>query len=133
MNRMEIFRIRTDDRRGEQLIVLKEREGNGRLLPIIIGPYEAEAIRMKVRGVKTARPLTHDLLQDTIKQLGATLERIVIDNLDKGTFFAKLVLRMDNDHEVRVDARPSDAIALALRSGAPIFVEEKVLSLTAAL
>ena len=133
MNRMEIFRIRTDDRRGEQLIVLKEKEGNGRLLPIIIGIFEAESIRMKVRGVKTARPLTHDLLKDTIEQLGATLERIVIDNLEKGTFFAKLVLKTNNGHEVRVDARPSDAIALALRTEAPIFVEEKVLNLTAAL
>ena len=133
MNRMEIFRIRTDDRRGEQLIVLKEKEGNGRLLPIIIGIFEAESIKMKVRGVKTARPLTHDLLKDTIEQLGATLERIVIDNLEKGTFFAKLVLKTNNGHEVRVDARPSDAIALALRTEAPIFVEEKVLNLTAAL
>ena len=133
MNRMEVFQIRTDDRRGEQLIVLKEKGGNGRLLPIIIGIFEAESIRMKVRGVKTARPLTHDLLKDTIEQLGATLERIVIDNLESGTFFAKLVLKTTNGHEVRVDARPSDAIALALRTEAPIFVEEKVLNLTAAL
>ncbi|MCK4261727.1 bifunctional nuclease family protein [bacterium] len=133
MNKMEIFRIRTDDRRGEQLIILKEKNGNGRVLPIIIGIFEAEAIRMKVRGVKTARPLTHDLLKGTIEQLGATLEKVVIDNLDKGTFFAKLVLRTNSGREVMVDARPSDAIALALRASSPIFVEEKVLSLTAAL
>ncbi|MCK4436517.1 bifunctional nuclease family protein [bacterium] len=133
MNKMEIFRIRTDDRRGEQLIILKEKNGNGRVLPIIIGIFEAEAIRMKVRGVKTARPLTHDLLKGTIEQLGATLEKVVIDNLDKGTFFAKLVLRTNSGREVMVDARPSDAIALALRASSPIFAEEKVLSLTAAL
>ncbi|MCK4325921.1 bifunctional nuclease family protein, partial [bacterium] len=118
---MEIFRIRTDDRRGEQLIILKEKNGNGRVLPIIIGIFEAEAIRMKVRGVKTARPLTHDLLKGTIEQLGATLEKVVIDNLDKGTFFAKLVLRTNSGREVMVDARPSDAIALALRASSPIF------------
>ena len=65
MNEMEICRIRTDDRRGEQLVILKEKEGSGRLLPIIIGIFEAEAIKMKVKGMKTARPLTHDLLKGT--------------------------------------------------------------------
>lgn len=130
---MELFQIRVDDRGGEQLIILREKEGNGRLLPIVIGIFEAEAIRIKVKGMKTARPLTHDLLKGAIEQLGATVERIVIDNLEKGTFFAKLMLRTVAGEEVRVDARPSDAIALALRANAPIFVEEEVLSLTAAL
>ncbi len=133
MTEMELFQIRTDDRRGEQLIVLKEKEGNGRLLPIVIGIFEAEAIRMRVKGIQIARPLTHDLLKGTIEQLGAMLEKIVIDNLDKGTFFAKLVLKTVAGEEVQVDARPSDAIALALRARAPIFAEEKVLSLTAPL
>ncbi|MCD5402081.1 bifunctional nuclease family protein [candidate division NPL-UPA2 bacterium] len=133
MTEMELFQIRVDDRGGEQLIILREKEGNGRLLPIVIGIFEAEAIRIKVKGMKTARPLTHDLLKGAIEQLGATVERIVIDNLEKGTFFAKLMLRTVAGEEVRVDARPSDAIALALRANAPIFVEEEVLSLTAAL
>ena len=130
---MELFQIRLDERRGEQLIVLREKEGNGRLLPIVIGIFEAEAIRIKVKGMQMARPLTHDLLKDAIEQLGARVERIVIDNLEKGTFFAKLVLRTIAGEEVQVDARPSDAIALALRAKAPIFVEEGVLSLTTAL
>lgn len=133
MAEMELFQIRMDDRRGEQLIILKEKEGNGRLLPIVIGIFEAEAIRIKVKGMKIDRPLTHDLLRDALEQLGARVEKIVIDNLEKGTFFAKLVLRTVAGEEVRVDARPSDAIALALRADAPIFVEEDVLSLTAAL
>ncbi len=133
MTEMELFQIRLDERRGEQLIILREKEGSGRLLPIVIGIFEAEAIRMKVKGIKIARPLTHDLLKGAIEQLGATVERININNLDKGTFFAKLVLRTGGGGEVQVDARPSDAIALALRANAPIFVEEEVLSLTAAL
>ncbi len=133
MVKMELFQIRLDDRRGEQLILLREKEGNGRVLPIVIGIFEAESIRMQVKGMKLARPLTHDLLKDTIKQLGATVEKIVIDNLKKGTFFAKLMLKTVSGEEVRVDARPSDAIALALRVNAPIFVEEEVLSQTATL
>ncbi len=133
MTEMELFQIRMDDRRGEQLIILKEKEGNCRLLPIVIGVFEAESIRMKVKGMKTARPLTHDLLKGTIEQLGATVEKIVIDNLKEGTFFAKLVLRTVAGEEVQVDARPSDAIALALRANVPIFVKEEVLSLTTAL
>lgn len=132
MIEMELFQIRLDERRGEQLIVLREKEGNNRLLPIIIGIFEAEAIRIKVKGMQLARPLTHDLLKDTIEQLGAKVERIVISSLEKGTFFAKLVLRTAGSEEVQVDARPSDAIALALRAQAPIFVEEGVLSLTTA-
>ena len=133
MHEMEICRIRTDDRRGEQLIILKEKEGDGRLLPIVIGIFEAEAIRMKVKGVKAARPLTHDLLKDTIEELGATLEGVVIDNLENGTFFAKLLLTTDAGRQVKVDARPSDSIALALRAEVPIFVEGKVLDLTATM
>ena len=133
MTEMELFQIRMDDRRGEQLIILKEKEGDCRLLPIVIGIFEAEAIRIKVKGMKTARPLTHDLLRGTIEQLGATVEKIVIDNLEQGTFFAKLVLKTASGEEVQVDARPSDAIALALRANAPIFVEEEVLILTTAL
>lgn len=133
MTEMEIFQIRMDDRRGEQLVILREKGGSFRLLPIVIGVFEAEAIRIKVKGVKTARPLTHDLLIGTIKQLGATMERIVIDSLEGGTFFAKLILRASAGEEVRVDARPSDAIALALRANVPIFVEKEVLSLIAAL
>lgn len=133
MTEMELFQIRLDERRGEQLIVLREKEGSGRLLPIVIGIFEAESIRMEVKGMKMARPLTHDLLKGIIEQLGATVERIIINNLEQGTFFAKLILRTVGGEEVQVDARPSDAIALALRVNATIFVEEKVLSLAATL
>ncbi|MBI4343641.1 MAG: bifunctional nuclease family protein [Candidatus Omnitrophica bacterium] len=124
---MEVSRIRIDERRGEQVIVLKEKAGN-RLLPIIIGISEVTAIKMKVSGIQPPRPLTHDLLTALIQQLGATLQRIVISKLEFNTFFAKLVLQGRDGSLHEVDARPSDSIAVALRADAPIFVAEDVLN-----
>ncbi len=123
---MEVNKIRIDERRGEQIIVLKERGGN-RMLPIIIGISEVTAIKMKVSGIAPPRPLTHDLLRSTIEQLGAKLERIVIHKLELNTFFAQLVLRTKENTLTEVDARPSDSIALALRADAPIFVAPEIL------
>jgi bifunctional DNase/RNase len=124
---MEVSKIRIDERRGEQVVVLKERGGN-RLLPIIIGISEVTAIKMKISGIQPPRPLTHDLLQNTIAQLGATLQRIVITKLEFNTFFAKLILQTKEGALHEVDARPSDSIAVALRADAPIFVAEEVLN-----
>jgi len=124
---MEVSKIRIDERRGEQVVVLKERGGN-RVLPIIIGISEVTAIKMKISGIQPPRPLTHDLLQDTIAQLGATLARIVITKLEFNTFFAKLILQTKEGALHEVDARPSDSIAVALRADAPIFVSEEVLN-----
>ena len=124
---MEVSKIRIDERRGEQVIVLKERSGN-RLLPIIIGISEVTAIKMKISGIQPPRPLTHDLLRDTITQLGARLDRIVINKLEFNTFFARLVLQTKEGALEEVDARPSDSIALALRAEAPIFVADEVLN-----
>ena len=123
---MEVSKIRIDERRGEQVIVLKEKDGN-RLLPIIIGISEVTAIKMKISGIQPPRPLTHDLLKNTIAQLGAKLQRIVISRLEFNTFFAKLVLESTDGGLREVDARPSDCIAVALRADAPIFVHEDVL------
>ena len=124
---MEVSKIRIDERRGEQVVVLKERGGN-RLLPIIIGISEVTAIKMKISGIQPPRPLTHDLLQSTIAQLGATLSRVVITKLEFNTFFAKLILQSKDGSLQEVDARPSDSIAVALRADAPIFVAEEVLN-----
>ena len=124
---MEVSKIRIDERRGEQVVVLKERGGN-RFLPIIIGISEVTAIKMKISGIQPPRPLTHDLLKDTITQLGATLQRIVITKLEFNTFFATLILQIRDGQLHEVDARPSDSIAVALRSDAPIFVAEDVLN-----
>ena len=124
---MDVSKIRIDERRGEQVIVLKER-GGARLLPIIIGISEVTAIKMKISGIEPPRPLTHDLLRNTIAKLGATLERIVITKLEFNTFFATLVLQSGAGERFEVDARPSDSIAIALRADAPIFVAEDVLN-----
>lgn len=124
---MEVSKIRIDERRGEQVIVLKER-GGGRFLPIIIGISEVTAIKMKISGIQPPRPLTHDLLKNTIAQLGATLQRIIITKLEFNTFFAKLILQTKEGQTQEVDARPSDSIAIALRADAPIFVAEDVLN-----
>ena len=124
---MDVSKIRIDERRGEQVIVLKERGGN-RFLPIIIGISEVTAIKMKISGIQPPRPLTHDLLRETIAQLGATLQRIIITRLELNTFFATLVLQTKDGQLREVDARPSDSIAVALRADAPIFVAEDVLN-----
>lgn len=124
---MDVSKIRIDERRGEQVIVLKERGGN-RFLPIIIGISEVTAIKMKISGIQPPRPLTHDLLKETIAQLGATLQRIIITRLELNTFFATLVLQTKDGQVREVDARPSDSIAVALRADAPIFVAEDVLN-----
>ena len=124
---MDVSKIRIDERRGEQVVVLKECGGN-RFLPIIIGISEVTAIKMKISGIQPPRPLTHDLLKDTIAQLGATLQRIIITKLEFNTFFATLILQTKEGELREVDARPSDSIAVALRSDAPIFVSEEVLN-----
>jgi len=124
---MEVSKIRIDERRGEQVIVLKERSGN-RLLPIIIGISEVTAIKMKISGIQPPRPLTHDLLRNTITTLGGKLVRVVINKVEFNTFFAKLVVQTKEGGLEEVDARPSDSIALALRADAPIFVADEVLT-----
>ena len=130
MVEMELYGIRIDDKNREQLIILREKNGN-RVLPIVIGANEADAIKLKVSGIRLPRPLTHDLLCNIIRELGASLKSIVVHKLSQGTFFAKLTIEMGDGQQKEVDARPSDAIALALRAGAPIFVEEILLEMSA--
>lgn len=126
MVEMELNKILIDEKRADQLIMLKEKEGQ-RMLPIVIGIAEASSIRLKLSGFTPPRPLTHDLLKSLIESFGATLEKIIIDNLENNTFFAKLHFKSVEGKDVVVDARPSDSIALAVRSDCPIFVEEEVL------
>lgn len=107
-------------------IVILKAEGGTRLLPIWIGLFEANAIALEMEKISTQRPMTHDLLKNLVELLGATVERAVVDNLRENTFFATVYLR-SNGLELRLDARPSDAIALALRASAPIYVTHDVL------
>lgn len=108
-------------------LILKEVNGERRL-PIIIGAFEAQAIALEMEGVIPPRPMTHDLLKALIESFGYTLTEVHINDLRDGTFFAKLVF---DDSEIEVDARPSDAIALAVRCNAPIFVNNDILEETA--
>ena len=123
---MELKRIVIDEMRLEQVVVLKERNGE-RVLPIVIGAAEVTAIKMEVSGIRPQRPMTHDLLKEMICSLGARLERVLIDGLKENTFYAKLHLTNDKEAQVIIDARPSDSIALAIRTHAPIFVAQEVL------
>ncbi|MBN2097724.1 MAG: bifunctional nuclease family protein [Candidatus Omnitrophica bacterium] len=127
MVEMELFRIVMNEKRGEQMVVLKEKVGK-RTLPIIIGIPEASAIKLKISGIQPPRPMTHDLLKNIIQQLGAKLEKIVIDKLQQNTFYAKLFLANNGNKQIVIDARPSDSIALALRVNCPIFAQEDLLN-----
>src|SRR3989338_8070882 len=125
---MDLFKIKIDENRSEQVIVLKEREGK-RLLPVVIGIAEVNAIKLKLSGIKPPRPLTHDLLLSIIENLGGKLKKILIDRLENNTFYAKILISQNSNasKEIQIDARPSDSVALALRAGVPVFVEETVL------
>ncbi|MBI4970459.1 MAG: bifunctional nuclease family protein [Candidatus Omnitrophica bacterium] len=126
MIEMILAKIKIDERRSEQVIVLKEKTGN-RFLPVVIGISEVQAIKLKLSGVELPRPLTHDLLLSSIQKLGGVVKQIIIDNLENNTFYAKLVVTDSKGAEVAIDARPSDSIAIALRANCPIFIAEKVL------
>ena len=114
---------------GAYAILLKEVNGNRRL-PIIIGAFEAQAIALEIEGIKPPRPLTHDLLKQVTDSLGATIVEVLIDELKENTFYAKIILEVSALTN-EIDARPSDAIALAVRAQAPIFVAESVMEIAA--
>lgn len=126
MVEMELNKIVIDEKRHDQLIVLKEKNGT-RLLPIVIGLNEASAIKLKISGFQPPRPLTHDLLHSTIENLEASIDRVIIDKLEENTFHAKLILKTRSGDTKTIDARPSDTIALAVRAHAPIFVEDAII------
>lgn len=114
---------------GAYALLLKETFGVRRL-PIIIGSFEAQSIALELEGIKPPRPLTHDLLKNLIDHLGATISEVIIDELRENTFYAKIKLDVSTlIHEI--DARPSDAIALAVRTGTPLFVSDEVMRLAA--
>ncbi len=122
---VELARIIINETNDEQVIFLKEADGS-RSFPIVIGIFEAAAIDRIIKDRKTPRPLTHDLVGNAVEALGGRIARSVIDDLREDTYFAKLILERDGE-EVSVDARPSDAITLALQCQAPILVSEKVM------
>lgn len=123
---MEVINVQVDIPGNSPVLVLREVAGAGRLVPIFIGHAEASAITFGLEGVITARPLTHDLFCEVIEHLGATLTAVEITKVDGGTFFAELVLKA-GDAESRLSARPSDAVALALRFHCPVWAEDAVV------
>ena len=98
------------------------------VLPIWVGPFEAQAIAMALEGIMTPRPMTHDLLRNVCENLGAKVKQIVVSDLREGTYYAEIFFLHQDGREVVVDSRPSDAIALALRCGAELFMTDKVAS-----
>ena len=111
---------------NQQRVVILRVKDTEKFLPIWIGPGEADAIALKLQNVTVPRPLTHDLLYDVITSLDATVDRIVVSDLTDDTFFAKIVLQV-NGSTMEVDSRPSDALALAVRTESPIYAEDAVV------
>jgi hypothetical protein len=124
----ELSRIIINETSDQQIIVLKERNGK-RSFPIVIGIVEIFAIDRRLKGIQPPRPMTHDLLDSVIENLGAKIEKIVISDLRNHTFYAKIYLSSDGQ-TVEIDSRPSDAIALGAASNAPIYVAEHVFERT---
>ena len=122
---MEVVGVRVELPTNTPILLLKERDGT-RYLPIWIGTPEATAIALALEGIETARPLTHDLTKTLLDALGAEIERVDVTSLDEGTFYADLVIESEGE-ELTISARPSDAIALATRSGAPVFASKALL------
>ena len=126
MIQVELAKIIIDEKRQDQIVVLKEKNGD-RQIPIVIGFMEASSIKMKISGIEVPRPMTHDLLVSVIDSLGGHLDRLLIDKLMSNTFHAKLEIRTEDGNMKLIDARPSDGIALAVRLKVPIFVDEDVI------
>ena len=125
MFEMDIDSIRVNLINYQRVVILKEKSAE-RFLPIWIGPSEAESIAICLQEVSVGRPMTHDLLVDVIKKSGATVSAVFISELSNDTFYAKIILERDSE-KIDIDSRPSDAIALAVRVRAPIFVDDSVL------
>ena len=125
MIEMTIEGIRVSLMNYQRVVILKEKDSD-RYLPIWIGPAEADAIAVRLQDVSVARPLTHDLLRDVLEKLGAQVVSVVVSDLSNDTFFARIMLSV-NGEQIEIDSRPSDAIALAVRTQVPIYAEDAVL------
>jgi bifunctional DNase/RNase len=123
---MVVESVRVHMLSSQHVVILKESERD-RYLPIWIGPSEANAIAMRLQGLSAERPLTHDLLVSVLLALGSTVSRVVVTHVTDGTFHARLYVDTASGDENEVDSRTSDAIAVAVRTGSPIYVDERVL------
>jgi hypothetical protein len=126
MVELTLVGVRVELPANQPIVLLKERHGE-RFLPIWIGAFEATAIAFALQGIETARPMTHDLMKNILDQLGISMEKVVICDLREGTFYADITL-VHEGKAFHIDARPSDAIALAVRTGVTIYSDEHVLN-----
>lgn len=122
---MTIKGLIVDPVTSSPIVLLRDAEGH-KVLPIWVGPHEANAIAIQIENVGTLRPMTHDLLKNVIHDLKATVQKVVVSDLRENTFYALIYLEVQGE-TLAIDSRPSDAIALALRARVPIFVEESVI------
>ncbi len=127
MIRMKVAKIILDPVTNSPIVILKDLEER-KALPIWIGLFEANAIAMELEKVSTPRPMTHDLIKGILESLSTEVKKIVVDNLVDNTFYATIYLSTPEGQEVQIDSRPSDAIALALRTNAPIYVKQEVIT-----
>ncbi len=118
--------VRVDLQSNTPVLLLQETDGEGRTLPIFIGTPEAAAIAYALQGVTMPRPMTHDLMRDVLSSLDVEIERVVITELQNSTYYAELRLRRGDDVTV-VSSRPSDAVAVAVRTGSPLFVSDELM------
>ncbi len=125
MRQMKVDKLGIDLLTHDPVVILKDLDGS-HYLPILIGPFEATAIALALEGAPVPRPLSHDLMRSMIDSLGGKLEQVVIHDIRESTFFAKLIVRIADRME-EIDARPSDGIALALRTQTPIYVSDKIV------
>jgi bifunctional DNase/RNase len=123
---VKIRALMMDPNSGTPIIILKDVQSDT-MLPIWVGAYEANAIALEIEKISPPRPMTHDLLRNLIKELGLEVERVVVTRLQDNTFFAEIEMRTTDKSLMRLDSRPSDAIALALRVDCPIFVDMEVI------
>ena len=127
MIEMKVMGIALDTRTGSPIVVLHDKE-NRRALPIWIGSAEASSIIRKIENLSVSRPMTHDLIISMVEKTGYEISKVEINDVEKETYFATIFLKNENDEILEIDSRPSDAIAIAIRVDAPIFVNAKVLS-----
>ena len=126
MHEMDLLGVRVEMPANAPMVLLRERSGAGRTVPIFIGAPEATAIALALDGVATPRPMTHDLIRDLLEAMAVDLERVVLSELRDKTFFAELHLIRDGERTV-VSSRSSDAIAIAVRTGTPIYASDEVV------
>jgi len=127
MIEMKVMGIALDTRTGSPIVVLHDKE-NRRALPIWIGSAEASSIIRKIENLSVARPMTHDLILSIIKKTGYSIAKVEINDVEKETYYATIFLEGEDKENIEIDSRPSDAIAVAIRVSAPIYVSAKVLS-----